>query len=398
MKIAIIGLGYVGLSSAILLSQKYDVVGVDLDYKKILLINSGCYPLTDDLFSMMLSVKQNRFSAVHPSDKTYLLSDLFIIALPTNFSKNTDKGFDTTLITNYIKEILDVNSNAVIVIKSTVPIGFTNDLNETFKTNSILFSPEFLRENTPLYDTFYPNKIILSNDNLILAKKVLKIFQSSLQNNEVKYLLMSSSEAETTKLFSNAYLSMRVAFFNELDTFAEMRGLDTSLIIQAMENDPRIGKGYNNPSFGYGGYCLPKDTLALAHMTNGMGLTLIGGSIHKSNEIRKKHITNMVIKEIGDFNSVGVYRLVMKKNSRNFRNSSILYIIEYLLENDIEVIIYEPLLNTEDKIMEIANRCTIETDLTDFKTNSNLVIANRLDDDIEDIKYKVYTRDIFNIN
>lgn len=398
MRISIIGLGYVGLSNALLLCQKYDVVGVDIDYEKVIAINNGYYSIKDSLVSTLPSEKQRRFSAVCPSDNTYLLSDLFIIALPTNFSEKSDSGFDTTLINEYVEKILDINPEAIIVIKSTVPIGFTNRLNEFFQTNRILFSPEFLREDTPLYDTFFPNKVIVSNNMPTLAQKVLNILQNSLHSTEIKYLLMDSNEAEAIKLLSNAYLSMRVSFFNELDTLAEIKDLDTSVIISAMELEPRIGKGYNNPSFGYGGYCLPKDTLALAKMTDGLDLLLIGGCIHQSNEIRKKHITNMILKKLNNCNSVGVYRLIMKQNSKNFRNSSILSIIKNLLEIGIEVTIYEPLLNKVDEISGITDICTFETDLKSFKENSNIIIANRIDKNIEDIMYKVYTRDIFNIN
>lgn len=398
MKISIIGLGYVGVSCALLFCKKHSVIGVDIDQEKIDLINRGIYPIKDERLSKMLSKRWTNFLAVSKSNSSYLTSDLFIIALPTDYSKSSN-GLNTTLIGEYAKKILSVNKEAIIIIKSTVPVGYTNGLNANLKTDRILFSPEFLREDSPLYDTFFPNKVIISSTSPILGEKVLKIFQDLLQCTRTSFFMMNPIEAEATKLFSNVYLSMRVVFFNELDTFSEIKGLDTSEIIKAMELEPRIGRGYNNPSFGYGGYCLPKDTLELADSVKGFNnLELIKGSIHEANELRKKHITSMILKQLKDIRSVGIYRLIMKENSENFRNSSILSIINNLLNEGVEVSIYEPLLNKDDSLSGLIDRCIIETDLEKFKNNSKLIIANRIDKDIKDVVYKVYTRDIFNIN
>ena len=425
LKIAVAGTGYVGLSIATLLSQHHQVTAVDVIPEKVDMLNRKQSPIQDEYIEKYLSEKALNLTATLDGAKAYSDADFVVIAAPTNYDP-VKNYFDTHHIEDVIDLVLSVNPDAVMVIKSTIPVGYCRGLylkyaRKGVKKFNLLFSPEFLRESMALYDNLYPSRIIVGYPNLIDSEqfdeeneaiksiadipgleKAAHTFAALLQEGAIKKdiptLFMGIKEAEAVKLFANTYLALRVSYFNELDTYAEMKGLDSQSIIQGVGLDPRIGTHYNNPSFGYGGYCLPKDTLALAKMTDGLDLLLIGGCIHQSNEIRKKHITNMILKKLNNCNSVGVYRLIMKQNSKNFRNSSILSIIKNLLEIGIEVTIYEPLLNKVDEISGITDVCTFETDLKSFKENSNIIIANRIDKNIEDIMYKVYTRDIFNIN
>ena len=388
MKITVIGSGYVGLSNAILLAQKNEVVVLDLVEEKIQKLNRNESPIHDEYIEDYLQNRTLNLSATLDKNKAFKDADYIIIAVPTNLN-DVSQRFNTDDIEKIIKDVISFNQEAVIVIKSTVPIGFTESIGKRLGTTNLIFSPEFLREGKALYDNLYPSRVIIGE-----VSERAKIFAKLLINcaikKDIKILYTNSSEAESIKLFSNAYLAMRVAFFNEVDSFAEIENLDSKGIIEGVGLDPRIGSSYNNPSFGYGGYCFPKDTKQLITHFKKIPNHLVR-AIVDSNSTRKDHIANSIIRKNPKI--VGIYRLIMKTDSDNFRSSSILGVIERLKMHDIQVQIYEPNLN-EKKF----NYHDVVNDLKVFKNTSDLIIANRLHSEIIDIKNKVYTRDIFHNN
>ncbi len=389
MKITVIGLGYVGLSLGLLLSQNYHVIAYDTDKDKIDMLLNKKSPIQDHDIDNFLSNKALNFSPTNNKEKAFKDSDFFIISTPTNY--NTKTGFfDTSSVVSSIKDVLEVNSSAHIVIKSTVPLGFTDRLNKKFKTNKIFFSPEFLRESKALHDNLFPSRIIVG-----AASKEADLFASMLAKSskiedKISIIKMSSREAEAVKLFSNTYLAMRTSFFNELDSFAEVNNLSSLNIIKGVSSDPRIGDYYNNPSFGYGGYCLPKDTKQLLEHYSNVPNNIIK-SVVEANETRKNFILQSIISKSPKV--VGIYRLIMKSNSDNFRESAILDIVEKLRKEKIELVIYEPLIN--DKYF---NHILIINQLNKFISESDIIIANRMSDDLMHVKSKVYTRDLFKEN
>ena len=387
-KITIVGAGYVGISLAVLLSQKHEVVVLDIDEERVNKINNKQSTVKDNAIMKYYNEKSLSLSATLDKHKALTGADFIIIATPTNFN-NESSSLDTSPVDSVVKDAMSINKNGLVVIKSTIPIGHTEMLRKKYSTDRIVFSPEFLREGTALVDNLYPSRIIVGG----FCKKsesFLNILRDCSENHSVKTLLMSSSEAEATKLFSNTYLAMRVAFFNELDTFAASNDLDVNNIIDAVALDPRIGEGYNNPSFGYGGYCLTKDTKQLLANYKGIPQNIIQAII-SSNKARKEFIADQIIKE--DIRTVGIHRLGMKKDSDNFRSSAILGIIDRIKARGLEVIIYEPLL-----LEETYKDCKVISDLEDFKSISDLILANRKSNDLEDIGSKVFTRDIFECN
>ncbi len=386
MKIAIAGAGYVGLSLAVLLSQKCEVVAFDVNKEKVDSINNRISPITDAYIEDYLSNKELNLRASTDYKDAFDNADYVIISTPTNYDDETNY-FDTSLVEDVIKKVIEIGSEkTTMIIKSTIPVGFTEDIKVKYKIDNILFSPEFLREGKALYDNLYPSRIIIGAKSEE-AKKFGELLKSSALKEDVEVIYMNSTEAEAVKLFANTYLALRVSYFNELDTYAEIKCLNTKDIIEGVCLDPRIGNYYNNPSFGYGGYCLPKDTKQLLANYNNVPENIIGAIIN-SNETRKDHITEMIKKKKPKV--VGVYRLIMKSGSDNFRSSAIFGIIERLKRDGINVSIYEPSIkeNTYHGI-EIIH------DLDLFKSISDVVITNRYDDKLEDIKDIIYTRDVF---
>lgn len=398
MKVTVVGMGYVGTSIAALLGQKHSVYAVDKDQSKLEMISEGKSPVKDELVSEYLSKGLTKIIPARTADEAYAQADYTVIAVPTDYDLESH-SFNTEEVENTICDILRVNKKTTIVIKSTVPSGFTQMIKEKMDYQDILFSPEFLRETCALYDNLYPSRIIVgadSEDDALSEKAAAfaDLMEDAACSEYVPTFIMGTREAEAVKLFSNTYLAMRISFFNELDTFTEIKKLDTAQIIQGICADPRIGDYYNNPSFGYGGYCLPKDTRQLRADFEGVPQELIK-AIVESNMTRKKHIADQVIekaKEAGSAVTVGVYRLVMKRGSENFRQSSVHTVIERIKEKgDIDIIIYEPIL----KDGESFDGCRVEQDLNRFKEKSDIIIANRYDSCLDDVKEKVYTRDLF---
>lgn len=383
-KIGVIGAGYVGMSIAILLSQQNEVVIIDIDKNKVDKINKKISPINDEYIEQYLN--NNNLNIMATLDYNVLVGfDYVIVCTPTNYIEETN-SFNTSSVESAIEKILEINSNINIVIKSTIPIGYMDEIQKKYRKN-ILFSPEFLREGHALYDNLYPSRIIVSPD-IIESRNFVELIQNCTLKKDVVTLFMNYKEAESVKLFSNTYLAMRVAFFNEVDTFAEIKGLDTKKIIDGVCLDLRIGDFYNNTSFGYGGYCLPKDTKQLLANYKGVPQKIIS-SVISSNNTRKHHIASMI--ENMKPNTIGIYRLIMKKNSDNYRESSIIDIIKILSDKGINVIIYEPIL----KNIEIIETAFIENDLNIFKKKCDLIVCNRMDKELNDIIDKVYTRDIF---
>ena len=383
-KIGVIGAGYVGMSIAILLSQQNEVVIIDIDKNKVNKINKGISPINDEYIEEYLN--NNNLNIFATLDYSILKGfDYVIICTPTNYIEEKN-SFDTSSIESAIEKILDINNDVNIVIKSTIPIGYMDSIQKKYDKN-ILFSPEFLREGKALYDNLYPSRIIISPD-IAEAREFAEMIQNCILKKDVATIFMNYKEAEAVKLFANTYLAMRVAFFNEIDTFAEIKGLDTKKIIDGVCLDLRIGDFYNNPSFGYGGYCLPKDTKQLLANYKDVPQTIIS-SIISSNNTRKYHIASMI--ENKKTNTVGIYRLIMKKKSDNYRESSIIDIIKILSDKGINVIIYEPFL----KNVEVVDTAFIENDLNIFKKKCDLIVCNRMDTKLNDVMDKVYTRDIF---
>ena len=400
--ITVVGIGYVGLGVGVMLSTEHNVTMLDVDEKKVKMINERRSPIKEELIDRYLQ-RQVSISATTDARQAYSNADFIIVAVPTNYNEETHK-FDTHIVENVVNDAIGLNQNACIVIKSTIPVGYTRGLVERLKSQGfhapkVLFSPEFLREGTALHDNLFPSRVIVGCDKddrelTTLAGRYLSVIRSVSQG-EYQELTMGTTEAEAVKLFANTYLAMRVAYFNELDTYAELNGLNTKDIIEGVCYDPRIGNQYNNPSFGYGGYCFPKDTKQLQANFNGVPQDLIS-AIVKSNDTRKEHIADTIAEKIGQKAVVGVYKLAMKSGSDNSRCSAILDIIKKLTKKAYQVLIYvydpaSPKIENDGVVLS-------EDNLEKFKEECDIIITNRYDKELDDVKDKVYTRDIFNNN
>ncbi len=399
MNIAVVGIGYVGISNAVLLAKHNRVVLLDIVEQKVKMLNEAISPIVDDDIDAHLPTLVGK-TLFATTDKEYAIkdADYVIVATPTDYDIKTDR-FNTRSVEQVIKDTLSINKNALIIIKSTVPVGFTKKIREDLSSNNIIFSPEFLREGKALHDNLYPSRIVVGEKSE-RAKKFAALLEQGAVKEDISILLTDSTEAEAIKLFANTYLAMRIAFFNELDTYANMHELDSKQIIQGIGLDPRIGMHYNNPSFGYGGYCLPKDTKQLLANYKDVPSNIIA-AIVDANTTRKDYIAQSIIDQLASLkpNSkylesvVGIYRLTMKKDSDNFRNSAIQGIMKRLKAKGIKVVLYEPAMR-EDNFFN----SPVIKDIDEFKKISEIIVANRYSQELEDVKHKLYTRDIFKKN
>lgn len=388
MKITVVGTGYVGLSLAILLSQNNDVVALDIIQEKIDLINNKVSPIQDSEIQNFLTNNDLNIIATIDKQQAYQNRDLIVIATPTDYNPETNY-FDTSSIENVIQDIITISPETTIIIKSTVPVGYTQSIQQKLGMKNIIFSPEFLREGNALYDNLYPSRIIIG-DNSKAALQFAELLQQGAISKNIPTLFTSSTEAEAIKLFANTYLAMRVSFFNELDSYCIIKDLDTKQVIDGVCLDSRIGNYYNNPSFGYGGYCLPKDTKQLLANYQNIPQSLIEATV-KANDIRKKFIAEQIISQ--QPNTVGIFRLIMKHDSDNFRASAIQDVMQNLIQHGVKIIIFEPTLDSMSY-----QGITIVNDLDEFKKRSDIILTNRQYHQLSDVKNKIYTRDIFGNN
>ena len=388
MNITVVGTGYVGLSNAVLFAKEHQVTSLDINSSRIDLINQKKSPIADDYIEQALSKQELNLTATLNAKQAYNDADYIIVATPTNYDAETN-CFDTSSIESVIAQILPINTTATIIIKSTIPVGYTGQLKNKFKTNQIIFAPEFLREGKALYDNLHPSRIIVGEKSQ-RGEAIGQLYLDATIEKNAPIRCMGSTEAEAVKLFSNTYLAMRVAYFNELDTYCEKNNLNTLDIVQGVCLDSRIGNHYNNPSFGYGGYCLPKDTKQLLANYKGVPQNLIQAIIH-SNQTRKQFIVKEILRKRP--NVVGVYRLTMKAGSDNFRDSAIQGIIHELKEYNVEVIVYEPTLNVDNY-----EGYLVQNNLNEFLNISDVILANRMNDDLTEVQSKLYTRDLFGEN
>ena len=386
MKITVVGLGYVGLSMSILLAQNNEVVASDIIQEKIDLLNQKISPLQDPEAEEYLATKELNLRGTTDKEDAYKDAKYVVIAAPTNYDDKTNE-FDTSVVESVIEESMQYAPDATIIVKSTIPVGYTEDIRKKYNNDNIIFSPEFLREGRALYDNLHPSRIVMGADTEA-AHEFSNLLVEGALDEEIPVLFTNSSEAEAIKLFSNTYLALRVSFFNELDTYAEVKGLDTKEIIEGVGLDPRIGSHYNNPSFGYGGYCLPKDTKQMMANYKDVPENIIT-SIVESNRTRKDFIASQIVKKNPE--TVGVYKLSMKSGSDNFRSSSIIGVMKRVRGEGVRVVIYEPHLKEEDNEYNYE----IIRDLDEFKKISDVIITNRYEQELEDVQEKVYTRDIF---
>ena len=385
MKIAVAGTGYVGLSLATLLSQKNEVIALDVIPEKVEKINNRISPIQDQYIEEYFKTKELNLKATLDYKEAFNGAKYIIISTPTNYDEKTH-FFDTSSVEDIIKKVISMNIDTTMVVKSTIPVGFIENMKKKYNIDNIMFSPEFLREGKALYDNLYPSRIIVGEKSK-RAEEFANLLKECCLKEDVTVKFMNSTEAEAVKLFANTYLALRVAYFNELDTYAELKGLNTKDIIDGVCLDPRIGNFYNNPSFGYGGYCLPKDTKQLLANYDNVPENLIE-AIVKSNDTRKRHITDMILEH--NPSVVGIYRLTMKSNSDNFRASAIQSVIKNLKDKNVRVVIYEPTLTTDT-----FDDLEVIEDLNEFKNISDIIVVNRVDDNLLDVKNKLYTRDLY---